>query len=182
MWLTLATAALAAPAGFEAGLTLAVPVGGVGPGPGLHLLGDVEVAPRLSLGAEVAARIPGVAAGDEEGDALAEELRWRTGLAVVAGGPRVAFAFGPADGLHGRAALAGGLAWVSQDTTTQVGRTHDAALTGWICPQIGGLLPLGPGLLTADLRFDVAPADLLVLGPSPGGTAPGIAVGYRLPL
>lgn len=166
----------------EAGLTLAVPFAPLGPAPGLRVLGEVALVPRFTLGGEVMARLPGAAAGSLEDDALAEDLDWRTGLVVVAGGPRVAFAFGPLDELHGRVALAGGVAWVSQDTVTPVGRTHDAALTGWIAPQVGGLLPLGPGWLTADLHLTIAPASLLVLGPAPGGTAVGVAVGYRFAL
>lgn len=169
-------------AALEAGLTLAVPFAPLGAAPGLRVLAEVALLPRLTLGGEAMARLPGGAAGSLEDDAMAEDLAWRTGLVVVAGGPRVAFAFGALDGVHGRVALAGGLAWVAQDTYTSVGHTHDAALTGWLAPQVGGLLPLGPGWLTVDLHGTIAPASLLVLGPAPGGAAVGLSVGYRLAL
>ncbi|MES2644809.1 MAG: hypothetical protein V4850_35305 [Myxococcota bacterium] len=163
----------------EAGLTLAIPFAPLGAAPGLRVLGEVALVPRFTLGGEAMVRLPGGAAGSLEDDALAEDLDWRTGLTVVAAGPRVAFAFGPLDGVHGRVALAGGVAWVAQDTFTSVGHTHDAVLTGWLSPQVGGLLPVGPGWLTVDLHGTIAPAPLLVLGPAPGGAAVGLSVGYR---
>lgn len=200
MWLALVPALLAAdpaapttgataPAeggrvGLEAGLTLAVPLptAGLGPGPGLRLLGEYAVIPRLGVGGELFGRVPGGAIGTLEHDRLGDDLEWRSGLTVLGGGPRVSYTFGPLDGFHGRAALAGGLAWVAQDTVTQVGRTHDAVLTGWIQPEVGGLVPLGPGDLTFDLLVPIAPAPLLVLGDAPGGTGVGLAVGYRFGL
>jgi hypothetical protein len=81
--------------------------------------------------------------------------------------------------VHGRVGLAAGVAWVAQDTHTEVGVTHDATLTGWVEPQVGGVFPLGPGALTADLLVPIAPARLLVLGDVPGGTGVALAIGYR---
>ncbi|MDP2306517.1 MAG: hypothetical protein Q8P18_10885 [Pseudomonadota bacterium] len=169
--------------GLEAGLALALPVppAGLGPGPGLRILGDYAVTPRFSVGGEVYARIPTGARGSLEDEALSEDLDWVAGLSVVAGGARIAYdVLGAADGPRLRVALAGGVAWVALDTDTQVGRTHDAVLTVWVQPEVGALFPLGPGDITADLLVPIAPAELLVLGPAPGGTGIGLAVGYRL--
>lgn len=169
--------------GVEAGLTLATPIAGLGVGPGLRLLADAPVAnDRLSVGGEIAVRLPSTASGTLSDPALAEPLEWRSGLAVVAGGARAAYAIGPVEDLHGRVALAGGVAWVAQHTETQVGDTDDRALTGWICPELGVVVPLGPGALTADVLVPVAPASLLVLGDAPGGTAPALSVGWRMAL
>ncbi len=204
MWSLLFSAALAAPTapagaddaaipaepasrpaiGLEGGLSLTVPVpfAGLGPGPGLRFVGDVAVIERLTVGLELGARFPGVAAATLSDRALGEDLEWRTSLTVLSGGARVAYAFGPLDGLHGRVALAGGVAWLAQDTVTQVGTTHDAVLTGWIQPEVGALYPLGPGALTGDLIVPVAPADLLVSRWVPAGTGVAFVVGYRFEL
>ncbi|MDP2312215.1 MAG: hypothetical protein Q8P41_04865, partial [Pseudomonadota bacterium] len=170
-------------AGLEAGLTLTMPVppAGLGPGPGLRILGDYAVVPRLTVGAELSARIPTGARDTLEHESLSEDLDWTAGLTMLAGGVRVGYQIvGEADGPRLRVGLAGGVALVTLDVDTQVGRTHDAVLTGWVQPEVGGLFPLGPGDLTADLIVPIAPAELLVLGPAPGGTGMGLAVGYRL--
>lgn len=188
--LLLALSALAAdPAGAalparaaEASFTLAAPVAGLGVGPGLRLLGEMNVVSRLGVGAEVAVRLPSSAGGSLSHETLAEDLDWSTGLFVAAGGPRVSWTIGDTARLHGRVALAGGVAWMRESTFTVVGTTTASALTGWVCPEVGGALPLGPGWLTADLLVPIAPAPLLVLGDGPGGTAPALAVGYRLAL
>ena len=181
MWILLIGSALAgAPMAVEAGATLSLPHANLGPGPGLRILGELSPQENIFVGIEADARAAGSSSVTLSGPELNGDIDLKTGQSQLALGLRGSYIAGDEEGISYRGGLSLGAARLTQAVHSDAGKSTERLSSLWIRPEGGVLMTLGPGRLTASLYWNLAPANLEILGK--GGSTLGLGVGYRIAL
>ena len=181
MWMFLLMSAHgAAPIALEAGPHVALPHARLGLAPGLRLLGEIEATDGLWLGVEGEARLPGAGTTDLRGPNLVDPVDLRSSQTAWSAAGRIDWIpTGDAE-LRPRVGMALGAARLIQASRTDAGVSREAASSLWLKPELGALLTVGPGFLTAGAYWAIAPTRMETLGGA--GNAVGLGVSWRQPL